>query len=70
MNITDVGHLTSDADLGEDKMLLAALRENKSIQTIADFYTKAFKEDLKRLNVIGLKVWCKVPPSISKNRSA
>lgn len=66
MNITDVGHLTSDADLGEDKMLLAALRENKSIQAIADFYTKAFKEDLKRLNVIGPKVWCKATEHIKE----
>ncbi len=51
MNITDVGHLTSDADSGEDKMLKGAKRENKSVLQIAEFYTKAFQSDLKDLNV-------------------
>ena len=41
MNITDVGHLTSDADSGEDKMLKGAKRENKTVWEIAEFYTKA-----------------------------
>ena len=45
MNITDVGHLTSDSDTGEDKMELASKRENKSAMEIADFYTKSFFED-------------------------
>src|SRR3989344_6571705 len=52
MNITDVGHLTSDADSGIDKMLLGAKRENKSVLQIAGFYTEAFKEDIKKLNLI------------------
>lgn len=69
MNITDVGHLTSDADIGEDKMLLAALREKKSVQTIADFYTNAFKEDLKKLNIIEPKVWCKATEHIKEQIS-
>lgn len=51
MNITDVGHLQSDADEGEDKMALGAKRENKSILEIARFYEKAFIEDLEKLNI-------------------
>ena len=51
MNITDVGHLVSDADEGEDKMMKAARRENKDPYEIADFYTKAFFEDFKKLNI-------------------
>ncbi len=51
MNITDVGHLSSDADTGEDKMLSGAKREHKSVLEIADFYTKAFFEDCKKLNI-------------------
>ena len=51
MNITDVGHLTSDADEGEDKMLVASQRENKSPWEIAKYYTNVFMEDVKKLNV-------------------
>lgn len=51
MNITDVGHMTSDADEGEDKMMKAARRENKSPYDIADFYTKEFLKDINKLNV-------------------
>lgn len=51
INITDVGHLVTDADEGEDKMRKGAAREGKSIKEIADFYTDAFLEDLKHLNV-------------------
>ncbi len=51
MNITDVGHLASDADTGEDKMLKGAKRENKSVMEIAQFYTDAFFEDCKKLNI-------------------
>ena len=51
MNITDVGHLTSDADEGEDKMLKGAKRENKSVMDIARFYTDAFFADCKKLNI-------------------
>ena len=49
MNITDVGHMTSDADTGEDKMLKGAIREKKTVYEIADFYTKAFFEDTEKL---------------------
>ncbi len=51
MNITDVGHLTSDADTGEDKMLKGAKRENKSVLDIAKFYTDAFFKDFEALNI-------------------
>ncbi len=51
MNITDVGHLASDADTGEDKMLKGAKRENKTVMEIAKFYTDAFFEDCKKLNI-------------------
>ena len=52
MNITDIGHLTSDADTGEDKMVKEAKKEGKDVWEIADHYTKAFEKDLKQLNII------------------
>ena len=58
MNITDVGHLTSDGDSGEDKMEVARKRENKSAMEIAQFYTKAFFEDFEKVN-------CRVPDIVS-----
>ena len=51
MNITDVGHLSSDADTGEDKMLKGAKRENKTVLEIAEMYTDAFFDDCKKLNI-------------------
>ena len=51
MNITDVGHLSSDADTGEDKMLKGAKREHKTVMEIAKFYTDAFFEDCRKLNI-------------------
>lgn len=51
MNITDVGHLTSDGDTGEDKMLKGAKREHKSVMDIAKYYTDCFKEDCNELNI-------------------
>jgi cysteinyl-tRNA synthetase len=59
MNITDVGHLTSDGDTGEDKMQKGAKREGKTVYEIADFYTKAFLDDMRSLNI-------KVPEIIEK----
>ena len=57
MNITDIGHLTSDADSGEDKMTKGLLREGKSLtlknmRELAEFYTERFKEDLQKLNIV------------------
>lgn len=51
MNITDVGHLSSDSDSGDDKMVKSAEREHKSVLDIARYYTDAFFEDFKRLNI-------------------
>lgn len=51
MNITDVGHLSSDADTGEDKMLKGAKREHKTVLEIAKFYTDAFFSDCNKLNI-------------------
>lgn len=51
MNITDVGHLVGDGDSGEDKMLVASIREHKSSLEIAKFYTDAFKKDCEKLNI-------------------
>lgn len=51
MNITDVGHLTSDGDTGDDKMLKGAKREKKTVMEIAKFYTDAFFDDCKKLNI-------------------
>ena len=51
MNITDVGHLTSDADTGDDKMVEGAKREHKTVMEIAKFYTDAFFDDCKKLNI-------------------
>ena len=51
MNITDVGHLTSDADTGDDKMVSSAKKENKTVLDIARFYTEAFFKDAAKLNI-------------------
>jgi len=51
MNITDVGHLSSDADTGEDKMLKGAKREKKTVLEIAEYYTKCFMDDCQKLNI-------------------
>jgi cysteinyl-tRNA synthetase len=52
MNVTDVGHLTSDSDEGEDKIELAAEKENRSAKEIASFYLNIFKKDTKKLNIL------------------
>jgi len=59
VNITDVGHLTDDADAGEDKMELAARREGSSAWEIAERYTKLFKQDIEALGVQAPDVWAK-----------
>ena len=64
MNITDVGHLVSDADEGEDKMLKAARRENKDPFEIADFYTNEFLKDMKRLNIDMPEIICRATQHI------
>jgi cysteinyl-tRNA synthetase len=57
INITDVGHLTSDADAGEDKMELAAAGLGKDIWEVAAFYTAAFKQNLRDLKIIDPTIW-------------
>jgi cysteinyl-tRNA synthetase len=59
MNITDVGHLTSDADTGEDKMAVSARRERKTPEEIAERYTEVFKNDIHELNILEPDVWAK-----------
>jgi cysteinyl-tRNA synthetase len=61
MNITDVGHLASDADEGEDKLEKGASREGKTVWEVADFYTQTFRRDIRLMNII--------PPSINPKRS-
>lgn len=66
MNITDVGHLTSDADSGEDKMEKGSRRTGKSAWEIAEFYAQAFKEDMKLLNILEPDIWCKATDHIQE----
>lgn len=66
VNITDVGHLTSDADTGEDKMEKAAKKEKKSAKEIAKYYFKTFENDLKKLNIIMPDIWPKATEHIKE----
>ena len=64
MNITDVGHLSGDRDMGEDKMEQGAVREGKSAWDIADFYTRAFKKDIDHLNILNPDIWVKATDTL------
>ena len=66
MNITDVGHLVSDGDEGEDKMLKSAREEHKSPMEIAEHYTKLFFRDLERLNIETPEIVCKATDNIKE----
>ncbi len=66
MNITDVGHLTSNADEGEDKMEVATKKEGKKAGEIADYYWRIFKQDFKKLNIIEPNIWCKATEHIKE----
>ncbi|MFP4052604.1 MAG: cysteine--tRNA ligase [Phycisphaerae bacterium] len=66
MNVTDVGHLTDDADAGEDKMEKGARREGKSVWDIAQEYWDAFRADLKHLNIYEPTVWCRATQHIQE----
>jgi len=66
MNVTDVGHLVSDADEGEDKMAVGAAREGKTVWQIAQFYWDAFRADMKRLHLIEPDVWCRATDHIAE----
>ncbi len=65
MNITDVGHLTSDADTGEDKIEKAAKEEKKTAWQIARFYERVFKKDLRLLNIKEPDIWIKATETIN-----
>ena len=64
VNITDVGHLVSDADLGEDKMEKGARRTGRTAWEIAELYTQAFQTDMIKLNIQEPQVWCKATDHI------
>lgn len=66
VNITDVGHLTSDADTGEDKIEKGSRRTGKTAWEIADLYTMAFKQDLETLNIIEPTIWCRATDHIKE----
>jgi len=66
MNITDVGHLLSDGDEGEDKMEMSARRTGKSAWELAEIYTAAFKEDMVRLNITEPTIWCRATDHIQE----
>ena len=66
MNITDVGHLTSDADTGEDKIEKGARRTGKSAWEIAEIYSDAFKEDLRQLNILDPGIWCRATEHVGE----
>ncbi len=66
MNVTDVGHLTSDADEGEDKIEKAAAKEGKKAGEIANYYWKIFRQDFEKLNIIEPDIWCKATEHIKE----
>ena len=66
VNITDVGHLTSDADTGEDKIEKGSKRTGKSAWEIAEIYTEAFQQDLEKLNILEPSTWCRATDHIAE----
>ncbi|MDO8264890.1 MAG: cysteine--tRNA ligase [Candidatus Parcubacteria bacterium] len=66
MNITDVGHLTSDSDEGEDKIEKAAKKEGKTAKEISDYYWDIFRKDFKKLNIAEPNIWCKATEHIKE----
>lgn len=66
MNVTDVGHLTSDADTGEDKIEKAAKKERKTAKEITNYYWKIFRDDFKKLNILEPNIWCKATDHIKE----
>jgi cysteinyl-tRNA synthetase len=66
MNITDVGHLTSDADAGDDKLQSRAAEEGKTVEEVAEFYTNAFMEDMRRMNVLTPTKYVKATAAIDR----
>jgi cysteinyl-tRNA synthetase len=64
MNVTDVGHLTGDADTGEDKMVKSAMERGKTVLEVARFYTEAFFRDTERMNIVRPTIVCKATEHI------
>ncbi|MBR3256746.1 class I tRNA ligase family protein [Candidatus Saccharibacteria bacterium] len=69
LNLTDVGHLTSDEDSGEDKLEKGAKREGKTVWEIADYYISSFKSDFKKLNLLEPAVWARATDYIEESKS-
>jgi len=66
MNVTDVGHLTDDADQGEDKMVKSAREQGRSVWDIAEFYSEAFFKDMELLNIFKPTIICKATEHITE----
>ena len=66
INVTDVGHLTSNADSGEDKIEKAAEKEHKTAKEISNYYWKVFKDDFKKLNIKNPEIWSKATDHIKE----
>ena len=66
MNITDVGHLTDDADEGEDKMEKSAREKGQTVWEVAEYYTKAFFNDTEKLNILNPHISCKATDHIKE----
>ena len=66
INVTDVGHLTSDADSGEDKIEKAAKKEGKTAEEISNYYLKIFRQDFKKLNILEPNFWPKATQHIKE----
>ncbi len=66
MNVTDIGHLTGDNDDGEDKMVNQAREKGQSVLEVAEFYTKAFFDDIDRLNILRPTVMCKATDHVDQ----
>ncbi|MFA6027998.1 MAG: cysteine--tRNA ligase [Patescibacteria group bacterium] len=69
MNITDVGHLTSDSDTGEDKMEKGALDQKKTVWELAKLYIASFKQNMSDLNLLSPEIWCKATDHIKEQIS-
>ena len=69
LNLTDVGHLTSDADSGEDKLEKGAKREGKTVWEIADTYIDLFKSDFKKLNLLEPEIWARATDYVEDSKS-
>ncbi|MBQ6605633.1 cysteine--tRNA ligase [Candidatus Saccharibacteria bacterium] len=70
LNLTDVGHLTSDADSGEDKLEKGAKKEGKTVWEIADYYINVFKSGFKKLNLLEPELWARATDYIEADKTA